>query len=105
MAINPGETATATVEVTNVGPRAGIEIVQCYVHDRVASVTRPVQWLVGFQPVHLEPAETKTTSFTVGPTELSLLDSNMKRVVEPGAFEIRMGTSSADYVSTELTVS
>jgi beta-glucosidase len=102
--IGPEQTATASVDLTNTGSRAGIEIVQCYVHDLVASVTRPTQWLVGFKPVHLEPGETKMVSFPIGPTDLSLLDSSMKRVVEPGAFEIRIGTSSAIYVSAELAV-
>ena len=102
--IGPEQTATASVDLTNTGSRAGIEIVQCYVHDLVASVTRPTQWLVGFKPVHLEPGETKMVSFPIGPTDLSLLDSNMEPVVEPGAFEIHIGTSSANYVCAELTV-
>ncbi|MCP3990106.1 MAG: beta-glucosidase, partial [Actinomycetia bacterium] len=64
--IGPQEATTVSVEVTNLGSRAGIEIVQCYVRDRVASVTRPLQSLCGFRPVHLEPGETKAVRFTIG---------------------------------------
>ncbi len=99
-----GETATASVAVTNTGRRSGIEVVQCYVHDRVASVTRPVQSLCGFEPLHLEPGETKTATFAIGPEALSFLNANMDRVVEAGAFEVRIGGSSAQYLSTELIV-
>ncbi|MDJ0664875.1 MAG: glycoside hydrolase family 3 N-terminal domain-containing protein [Acidimicrobiia bacterium] len=104
-AIAPGETATASVAVTNSGSRSGVEIVQCYIHDRVATVTRPVQSLCGFTPLHLEAGETKTVSFPIGAEALSLLDRDMKHIVEPGTFEVRIGGSSADYRCAKLEVS
>ena len=102
--IAPGETATASVAVTNTGRRPGIEIVQCYVHDRVASVTRPIQSLCGFEPVQLEPGERVRVTFPVEPEAISLLDHAMKSVVEPGVFEVRIGGSSRSTIATELTV-
>lgn len=102
--IASGETTIASAHVTNQGNREGIEIVQCYVHDPVASVTRPAQSLCGFAPVSLAPGETKEVTFPIGPQALSLLDADMNRIVERGTFEVRIGTSSADYRRTELMV-
>ncbi|MCP3997968.1 MAG: hypothetical protein GY722_23355 [bacterium] len=67
-------------------------------------MTRPLQSLCGFRPVHLEPGETKAVRFTIGEKQLSMLDANMNRVVEPGVFDVRVGRSSAEYRGTELTV-
>ena len=102
--IGIGESTLVSIAVTNTGHRAGTEVVQCYVWDRVASVTRPLQTLCGFAPIQLEPGETTTVGFEIGPAALSLLDHGMKRVVEPGIFELRLGGSSASWVATELTV-
>jgi beta-glucosidase len=93
-----------TVEVTNVGPRAGDEVVQLYIRDKVSSVTRPVKELRGFERVALGPGETKTVSFTLGPEALSLLDEQMKRVVEPGRFDVMVGQSSASLLTVALDV-
>ena len=97
-------TATVSVEVTNTGDRAGDEVVQLYLRDLVSSVTRPVQELKAFERVTLEPGETKTVSFDVGPEQLRLWDRDMNRVVEPGEFELRVGTSSVDHQTVVLTV-
>jgi len=70
--------------------------VQLDIHDVVASVTRPIKELKGFRRVHLRPGESIRVELTLGPAELSLWDAQMKRVVEPGAFEIMVGASSAD---------
>jgi beta-glucosidase len=93
-------TATVSVEVSNTGSRAGDEVVQLYVRDVVSSVTRPVKELRGFQRVSLAPGEKKTVTFTVGPRELSLIDQHMQRVVEPGRFELMVGTSSVSPAAT-----
>jgi len=93
-----------SVEVTNTGSRRGDEVVQLYVHDRLASVTRPVQELRGFDRVTLEPRERRTVRFRLGEAELAFLDRAMRRVVEPGVFEIRVGGSSARTTSTALEV-
>ena len=102
--IAPDGAATATVTVKNVGTRASDEVVQLYVHDLVSSVTRPVQELKGFRRIHLEPGESKRVQMPVGAQELSFYDASMKRVVEPGAFEVMMGGSSADVQKARLVV-
>jgi beta-glucosidase len=92
--IGPQGRARVTTSVTNTGGRAGDEVVQLYVHDRVSSVTRPVQELRGFERVSLAPGESKTVTFTLGPEALSLIDEDMRRVVEPGTFDVLVGASS-----------
>jgi beta-glucosidase len=94
--IGPGGTATVQVDVTNTGKRAGDEVVQLYIRDRVSSVTRPVKELRGFERVGLEAGQKRTLSFTLGPDALSLIDDRMIRVVEPGAFDVMVGNSSAN---------
>jgi beta-glucosidase len=98
--IKPNGQATVTVEVSNTGAKAGDEVVQLYVRDVVSSVTRPVKELRGFQRVSLAPGAKKTVTFTVGPRELSLIDAHMQRVVEPGRFELLVGTSSGQPAAT-----
>jgi beta-glucosidase len=99
-----GGTATVSVEVSNIGEREGDEVPQMYVHQRVASVTRPVMALKGFQRIRLNPGEKKTVEFTITPDALSLLDVDMHKVVEPGAFEIMVGPSSAQTQTVTLNV-
>ncbi|MEO8362334.1 MAG: glycoside hydrolase family 3 N-terminal domain-containing protein [Vicinamibacteria bacterium] len=91
--IGPGGHITATVEVANTGSRAGDEVVQLYVHDRVSSVTRPVQELRGFERVTLAAGERRKVVFTIGPEALQFTDEQMNRVVEPGLFDIMVGSS------------
>jgi beta-glucosidase len=102
--IGPAGHATVTVEVTNAGARAGDEVVQLYIRDKVSSVTRPVKELRGFERVTLGPGETKTVSFALGPEALSLLDEHMSRVVEPGRFDVMVGQSSASLLTVALDV-
>jgi beta-glucosidase len=102
--IGPSGGATVTVDVTNTGTRAGDEVVQLYLRDVVSSVTRPVKELRGFERVTLTPGEKKTVTFALGPDRLSLVDRTMKRVVEPGRFEIMVGTSSTRLQTTTLDV-
>jgi beta-glucosidase len=99
-------TTQALVEVTNTGHRAGHEVVQLYVRDRVSSVTRPVKELKGFAKVFLRPGESTTVTFDIGPDTLAFHDLAMREVVEPGEFTIMIGTSSrdADLVSVTLRV-
>ena len=89
--VNAGENVTIKVQVTNTGKMAGDEVVQLYVKDLVASVPVPLRSLQGFKRVHLNPGQTETVSFTLTPRQLSLIDSQIKRVVEPGEFEITVG--------------
>jgi beta-glucosidase len=93
-----------SVDVTNAGSVRGEEVVQLYIRDEVSSVTRPVKELRGFRRIALEPGETRTVEFSLGPDELSFLDRDMRRVVEPGTFKIMVGGNSVDLVETTLTV-
>jgi len=102
--IGPAGRATVSVEVANTGSRAGDEVVQLYVRDRVASVTRPVKELKGFARVSLAPGEKETVRFTLGPEALWLFDEGMRRVVEPGRFDVMVGTSSTTLVTAALDV-
>jgi beta-glucosidase len=85
-----------TVRVTNTGSRAGTETVQMYIRDCASSVTRPVKELKGFRKVFLQPGESANVSLDITPESLAFYDVNMKYVVEPGDFEIQVGTSSCD---------
>jgi len=87
---------SVSADVTNTGSREGTETVQMYIRDRVSSVTRPVKELKGFERVPLRPGETKTVTFEITPELLAFYDVNLKLVVEPGEFEIMIGTSSRD---------
>ena len=87
---------TVSLDVTNTGAVDGAEVVQLYINDIVSSVATPVQLLKGFSKVFLKAGETKQVTMTLTPEHLSLINKEMKRVVEPGEFEIRVGSSSAD---------
>jgi beta-glucosidase-like glycosyl hydrolase len=102
--IRPNEQATVTVTVTNTGTRAGDEVVQLYVRDVVSSVTRPVKELAGFERVTLKPGEKRSVTFTVGADALSLVGRDMKRVVEPGRFNLMVGTNSTTLKTIPLDV-
>ncbi len=86
----------AFVDVTNTGKRSGTEVVQMYIRDTVSSVTRPVKEMKGFEKVSLAPGQTKTVALDITPESLAFYDIDMKYVVEPGEFEIMLGTSSRD---------
>jgi beta-glucosidase len=100
--ITPGSIApdgrmTVSANIQNTGARAGDEVVQLYVHDVEASVKRPIKELRGFQRVSLNPKETRQVTFTLPASELAFYDVKTKSfVVEPGAFDIMVGSSSQD---------
>lgn len=87
---------TVCVDVTNTGTRTGDEVVQLYVHDCLSSVITYESQLRGFERITLQPGETRRVTFTLTPEDLQLLDRNMQWNVEPGDFEIRIGSSSQD---------
>jgi beta-glucosidase len=89
-------TTRALAEVSNTGGRAGHEVVQLYLRDRVSSVTRPVKELKGFAKVFLRPGERTTVTFDITPEALAFHDLEMREVVEPGEFSVMVGTSSRD---------
>jgi beta-glucosidase len=94
--IDSDGTVRVSFKVKNIGRVSGDEVVQLYIRDELASVSRPVKELKGFQRISLEPGEEKTISFTLGFDELSMLNQEMERVVEPGRFRIMLGASSKD---------
>ena len=100
----PQGRTTVTVDVTNTGKVRGDEVVQLYIRDEVSSVTRPVKELRGFRRITLNPGETKTVEFTLGSDELSFLNRDMHRVVEPGTFKIMVGGNSVDVTTAKLEV-
>jgi beta-glucosidase len=102
--VRPDGHAEVSVDVENVGARPGDEVAQLYVRDLVASVSRPVQELEGFERITLGPGERKTVRFALGSDQLGFLDREMKRVVEPGTFRVRVGTSSEDGLEAALEV-
>lgn len=92
----PGESVAISVDVTNTGKRAGDEVVQLYVHDAFANITRPVMELKGFKRIGLEPGEKKTVTFQLAVNQLGFYDRDMAFVVEPGEIEVMVGSSSRE---------
>ena len=95
---------TVTVEVENVGRRAGDEVVQLYIRDVAASMTRPVKELKGFQRVTLRPGEKRRIEFTLDADSLGFYNREMKFVVEPGEFKVMVGSSSEDLIESKFVV-
>ena len=94
----------ASVEVENVGKRPGDEVVQLYIRDVAASMTRPVKELKGFQRITLQPGEKRRVEFTLGPESLGFYNREMKFVVEPGEFKVMVGASSEDVIEKSFEV-
>lgn len=99
-----GGTAKVSVDISNTGTREGDEVPQLYIHQRIASLTRPVMELRGFQRVTLKPGEKKTIDFTLTPDALAMWNADMHRVVEPGIFDIMVGPSSDQTTTIPLAV-
>jgi len=87
---------TVSVRVRNTGPRAGDEVVQLYLHDVVAQVARPVKQLTGFARVRVEPGRSAEVRFRVHADRTSYTNHELRRIVEPGDFEVLVGTSAGD---------
>ena len=94
--INKTDSIKVSCTIKNTGGVAGDEVIQLYIHDVLASVSQPVMQLKGFQRIHLNAGELKEVSFMITPQMLSLLDKDLKTVVEPGDFRIMIGASSRD---------
>jgi beta-glucosidase len=91
-----GDTLLVRTTVTNTGTRAGDEVVQLYIRDEVASITRPVKELRGFQRVTLQPGERRDLTFRLTADDLAFWGPSMKRITEPGWFDVYVGSSSED---------
>ena len=102
--ITPDGETSVSVTITNTGDMTADEVVQMYIRDKISSVTRPVMELKGFQRIQLAPGETQEVSLSITPAALQFYDRDMNRVVEPGEFEIMVGSSSQSHKSTTLTV-
>ncbi len=102
--IGLNESTQVLVDVSNIGKRAGSEVVQMYIRDCISSVTRPVKELKGFAKIFLKPKETRTVALDITPESLAFWDIDMKFRVEPGDFEIMIGTSSRDTDLQKLTL-
>jgi beta-glucosidase len=96
------EKLTASVNLKNAGNFDGEEVVQLYISDPVASVTRAVKDLKGFQKVSLKAGESKTISFEITPEQLSFFNSDLKKVWEPGEFIIQIGTNSSEVQAAKV---
>lgn len=94
----PGDSVALTVNavVQNTGSRAGDEVVQLYLRDVLATVARPMMELAGFARISLNAGESRPVSFRVSRSQLSMLDANMQRVVEPGLWRVMVGASAKD---------
>ena len=100
--IAPTENIKVSIKVTNSGSRLGDEVVQLYIRDMKASVQRPVKQLVGFERIFLKPNESKAVSFVIPAKELAFWDVKTKAfVVEPGEFEVMVGSSSKNIRSRD----
>jgi len=95
-------TVNASVTVTNTGSRDGATVVQMYLHDEVASISRPVQELKGFKRIMLKAGETRTVDFPIDVKALMFWNANMQQVAEPGKFNVMIGLDSAYTNSAEF---
>ena len=95
---------TATITVKNTGNRDADEVVQLYIRDLVASISRPVIELKGFQRIHLAAGESKEVTFQITPKILKFYNADLKHVIEPGDFNIMIGANSKDVKGAKLTV-
>jgi len=94
--VGPAGKTMISFDVKNAGSQKGDEVAQLYIRDNVASVTRPVKELKGFKRVMLKPQEKKTITFGLSTDQLAFYDRCMRLIVEPGTFNIMVGSSSED---------
>lgn len=102
--IKSGETLAITVTLKNTGKREGQEVVQLYIHDPVASVTQPVRALRHFTKVLLQAGESRDITFQLSDDDLAIYNLDMKRVVEPGVFEVYVGGNSNATLTASFTL-
>ncbi len=100
-----GESLTVTADVTNTGSVAGDEVVQLYIHQRFGSDSRPMRELKGFERVPLQPGETKTVTFELGPDQLTYWSSSLGQWVQDAApFDVWVGSDSQATLHAEFEV-
>ena len=101
----PTDTLTVTVTLTNTGSREGEEVVQLYIRDKVASISRPVKELKGFVKVSLEPGESRSISFVLNQNDLSFYKEDLSFGWEPGDFDVFVGGNSRDVLNATFSLS
>ena len=94
--LGPAGEVSITLDVENVGDREGCEVIQLYINDVISTVSTPTKELKGFEKITLGQGKKQTVEFKLTPEHLSLLDQHLERVVEPGTFDIMIGSSSED---------
>ncbi len=99
----PGGTVTVSAELTNLSTHPATETLQLYLRDQVASVSRPVKELRGYQRVTLTAGETRVVAFEITDADLSFPGRNLLPVVEPGEFEAMVGPNSAELRAVRFT--
>ena len=106
--VNPevalGEDVVIRANVTNTGKREGSVVAQLYMRDLVASTTRPVRELKGFEKLSLKPGESKTVEFTLTPADMAFCREDMQFAQEPGDFKVWIGNSSDAALEGQFTV-
>ncbi|PDH67220.1 MAG: beta-glucosidase [Sphingomonadaceae bacterium MED-G03] len=102
--IGVGGAVTVEVDVRNAGDRAGDEVIQLYVRDQTASVTRPIKELKGFERITLAPGEAQTVRIALNPDAFALWNLDMEEVVEPGLFDIMVGPDSENLQTVTLEI-
>ena len=95
---------TASVDVSNTGLLPGGEVVQLYIRDLVGSTTRPVKELKGFERIYLQPGQTRTVTFKIAPEMLKFYDYDLQYVIEPGDFQVMIGSNSRDVKTARFTL-
>ncbi len=103
--VAPGGEIRVEAELQNTGRRSGTEVVQLYVHDRVASTSRPVRELKAFQRVTLRPGEKRTVRFTISTNELRSYDIHHRWVVPGGTYDLWVAPNSSEGVAATFRVS
>ena len=102
--IGVGGAVTVEIDVRNAGDRAGDEVIQLYVRDQTASVTRPIKELKGFERITLAPGEAQTVRIALNPDAFALWNLDMEEVVEPGLFDIMVGPNSENLQTVTLEI-
>ncbi|MDB1125873.1 glycoside hydrolase family 3 C-terminal domain-containing protein [Vibrio algarum] len=101
--LSPGDDLKFSIKITNAGTRDGVEIVQAYFNDVYSSVTTEIKNLRAFERIELKAGETKEVHMTIAFDDLALVNSSLERIVEPGDFELMVGSSSKDSDLTTAT--
>lgn len=99
-----GGEAVVRVTVTNTGAVTGDEVVQLYISDKVSSVTRPLRELRGFQKIRLEPGESREVAFLISDEHLAFTGLDGLPIIEPGVFEVIIGTGSETYAAASILI-